>query len=132
MPADLNRVQLSGRLDREQVLIDVGDHHVAALHLVCERSWLTRSGATEWGQDAFRLTAWEELADTCGRLLHAGDRVYVEGRLRLYSSWLGGVEHTAHEILLDRIVLLTSPTSRHRDQNPSTSCSGARYLEPST
>jgi hypothetical protein len=132
VPADLNRVLLRGRLDREPLLFDVGDHHCAALHLVCERSWVTGSGAVERGQDAFRLTAWEELADTCGRLLHAGDRVLVAGRLRLFSSWLGGVEHSAHEILLDRVVLLARAAGYHRELNPSAGCSDRRRPESST
>jgi single-stranded DNA-binding protein len=132
VPADRNHIQLSGRLDREPLLFDVGDHHCAALHLVCERSWVRHSGAVERGQDAFRLTAWEELADSCGRLLHTGDRVLVEGRLRLFSSWLGGIEHSAHEILLDRVVLLASAAGCHRDASSSFAHSGHRESEPST
>jgi single stranded DNA-binding protein len=112
---DLNRIQLTGRLDREPLLYDVGDHHVAALHLVCERRWRTNSGASERAHEYFRLTAWEDLADACGRLLHAGDRIAVVGRLRLFTSWLNGVEHTAHEIVLSQMKLLTtSPRSSRR------------------
>jgi hypothetical protein len=105
---DLNRIQLTGRLDREPLLYDVGDHHVAALHLVSERRWQTPSGASERSHEYYRLTAWEDLADECGRLLHAGDFIYVVGRLRLFSSWIGGMEHTAHEILLERLALLAN------------------------
>lgn len=113
---DLNRIQLTGRLDREPLLYDVGDHHVAALHLVCVseagaqrlRHWRTSSGAGERAHEYYRLTAWEDLADECGRLLHAGDRIAVIGRLRLFTSWLNGVEHTAHEIVLSQIKLLSA------------------------
>jgi hypothetical protein len=105
---DLNQIQLTGRLDREPLLYDIGDHHVAALHLVCERRWRKANSAVERAQDAFRLTAWEELADECGRLLHVGDQLYVVGQLRLYSTWVGGIEHTAHEVLLDQVILLAS------------------------
>lgn len=103
---DINRIQLTGRLDREPLLYDVGDHHVAALHLVARRNWRTRSGVWEQAHEYYRLTAWEDLADECGRLLHAGDAIYVAGRLRLFTSWTGGIEHTAHEIVLDHLLLL--------------------------
>jgi single-stranded DNA-binding protein len=115
---DINRIQLTGRLDREPLLYDVGDHHVAALHLVCERRWRTSSDVGERAHEYYRLTAWEDLADACGRLLHAGDRIAVVGRLRLFTSWLNGVEHTAHEIVLSQMKLLTTasprPTSSRR------------------
>lgn len=113
---DLNRIQLTGRLDREPLLHDIGDHHVAALHLVCEHRWRTSSGTVESSSEHYRLTAWEELADQCGLHLHAGDYIYAAGRLRLFTSCLGGVEHTAHEIVLDRLILL-APAAPY-DQNP--------------
>lgn len=104
----LNRITLTGRLDREPLLYDVGDHHVAALSLVSEHQWRHPRGTNERQPQHYRLTAWEELADLCGRLLHAGDLIFVTGQLRLFTSWVGGVEHTAHEIILDDILLLAA------------------------
>jgi single-stranded DNA-binding protein len=52
------------------------------------------------------LTAWEELADECGRLLHAGDRIMVEGQLRLVPGEDAVEPAVQSEIVLERIVLL--------------------------
>ena len=105
---DLNRVQLTGRLAIEPLLYDVGDHPVAALHLACEGRRYVEAGRFELTHNFYRRTAWEELANECGRCLHAGDRIYVVGQLRLFSFWSAGVEHTTHEIVLERMVLLDS------------------------
>jgi single-stranded DNA-binding protein len=116
---DLNRIQLTGRLLREPLLYDIGDHHVAALFLICERSWRTRAGALERAQDCYRLTAWEELADACGRHLHADDHIYITGQLRLFTSYTEAMEHSTHEILLDQVLLLASGAARPESLYPS-------------
>ncbi len=100
---DLNRVQLTGRLDGEPQLWSIGDHPVAALRLACVRHWRAADGQVRRETDWYRLTAWEALAEWCGRCLHAGDRIYAEGQLRLNADG-------RHEILLDRLVLLARPT----------------------
>lgn len=128
---DLNRIQLTGRLDREPLLYDVGDHHVAALHLVSEHHWRTPSEASRPHHEHYRLTAWEDLADECSRLLHAGDEIYVEGRLRLFSSWVNGVEHSAHEIVVDRLLLLAIARAEPKaSRKPATIRGRSRSLIP--
>lgn len=106
--ADLNRVQLTGVLGSEPLLYDVGDHPVAALALVCQRRWRTPSGGMQFATTWFNLSAWEELAEQCGRQLHRGDRVYVEGHLHLWSELRGPQSYACHTIVLDRIVLLAA------------------------
>lgn len=88
---DLNRVLLTGRLDGEPLIWQVGDHPLATLRLMrhaCE---------------AFQLTAWEELAEWCGRALRAGDHIYAEGRRCVAADG-------RHEVVLDRVMLLARPT----------------------
>lgn len=106
--ADLNRVQLTGCLGGEPLLYDVGDHPVAALALACERRWRASSGAIKVETTWFNLTAWEELAERCGRLLHRGDRVYIEGRLHLWTEACAAQSYACHTVALDRIVLLAA------------------------
>lgn len=105
---NLNRITLTGRLEREPLLYDVGDHHVAALHLASEHHWRGPSGQLVRLPQQYRLTAWEELADLCGCLLHAGDLIFATGQLRFYTSWVGGIEHTVHEVVLDDLLLLAA------------------------
>lgn len=110
--ADLNRVQLTGVLGSEPLLSDVGDHPVAALVLACQRRWRTPSGTVHIATTWVNLSAWEDLAEQCGRQLHRGDRVYVEGRLHLWSELRGPHSYACHTIVLDRIVLLADESSR--------------------
>lgn len=106
-PADRNRVQITGHLAREPLLYDVADHHVAVLALVSERRWRTGTGALGTDHTRVQLVAWEELADDCGRLLHAGDHLYAEGQLRPIAGRATDELAQAYEIVLDRVVLLT-------------------------
>jgi hypothetical protein len=52
------------------------------------------------------LSTWEELAEQCGRLLHCGDRVYVEGSLHLWTEVQPPHSYACHTVMVDRIVLL--------------------------
>lgn len=114
--ADLNRVQLTGCLAREPLLYDVADHHVARLQLRSERRWRTAPLAVVRSHTAFQLTAWEDLADYCGRHLHAGDRIFVEGQLRPISGRVVEGLCVNYEIVLERIMLLARPpAARHRN-----------------
>jgi single stranded DNA-binding protein len=106
--ADLNRIQLTGVLGSEPLLYDVGDHPVAALALACQRRWRTPSGAVQLATIWFNLSAWEELAEQCGRQLHRGDRVYVEGYLHLWTETRPPQSYPCHTIVLERIVLLAA------------------------
>lgn len=105
--ADLNRVQLTGVLGGEPLLSDVGDHPIARLGLASARRWQTPAGRIQLETIWFNLTAWEELAAYCGRALHGGDRVYVEGRLHLWHERYGRWSAACHTVVLDRIVLLS-------------------------
>jgi len=103
---DLNRIHLTGTLGSEPLLYDIGDHPVAALTLASEQRWRTGDGMHHRAQIWFNLSAWEELAEHCGRLLHRGDRVYVEGYLHLWIEPRPPQRDAGHTIVLDRVVLL--------------------------
>ena len=106
--ADLNRVQLTGVLGSEPLLYDVGDHPVATLALACQRRCGTPSGGVQLATTWFNLSAWEELAEQCGRQLHRGDRVYIEGELHLWTETHPPHNYACHTVVLDRIVLLAA------------------------
>ncbi len=64
---------------------------------------------TQW----FAIVAWEQLAETCERLLHAGDKVYVEGRIGSHTyTDREGVERTIWEVTAADIQLLDSRKTR--------------------
>lgn len=120
--ADLNRVHLTGWLGSEPLLYRVGDHPVAALALAVERRWRVPSGALQVETSWFNLTAWEGLAERCGRLLRRGDRVYIEGALHLWTELSGPASHACHTITLERIVLLAA---RSASADPTAHLRGA-------
>jgi single-strand DNA-binding protein len=106
--ADLNRIHLTGCLGSEPLLYDVGDHPIATLALACERRWQAVDGTIQLETTWLNLSAWEELAEQCGRLLHRGDRVYVEGTLHLWTEVQAPQSYACHTIIADRIVLLAA------------------------
>lgn len=109
--ADLNRICLTGVLGSEPLLYDVGDHPVARLALASERRWREPSGTLQLETSWFDLTAWEALAEQCGRLLHQGDRVYVEGMLHLWTEVQAPQSYACHTVIIDRMVLLAAGTN---------------------
>jgi hypothetical protein len=109
--ADLNRICLTGVLGSEPLLYDVGDHPAARLALASERRWRDLSGVIQLETTWFDLTAWEALAEQCGRLLHRGDRVYVEGTLHLWTEVQAPQSYACHTVIIDRMVLLAAGTN---------------------
>ena len=61
---------------------------------------------TQW----FRVSAWNQLAETCSQYLTKGQRVFVEGRLQT-RQWTGNDGLVRHEveIVASDIVFLTNP-----------------------
>jgi hypothetical protein len=123
--ADLNRIQLTGYLGSEPLMYDVGDHPVATLALACERRWQAADGTLQLETTWVNLSAWEELAEQCGRLLHHGDRVYIEGSLHLWTEVQAPQSYACHTVMalradacviIDRIVLLAA--GAHRQSLP--------------
>ena len=61
-----------------------------------------RKDETAW----FRVSTWEKLADVCGRYLHKGSKVLVEGRLKAEppvfqkkdGTWASSYEVTAENV----------------------------------
>src|SRR5438132_13452494 len=62
-----------------------------------------RKTETEW----FNVTAWRQLAEVCGKYLHKGSKVFVEGRLtkRKYTD-RQGVQRIAIEVIVSEMEML--------------------------
>lgn len=125
--ADLNRVHLTGCLGSEPLLTDVGDHPVATLTLACTRHGCAAEGQLHVETTWFTLAAWEDLAVYCGRWLHSGDRVYVEGRLHDGADDAAPMRIGRYTIVLERIILLTPGGGPADDR----ACLGAMHTESS-
>jgi single-strand DNA-binding protein len=99
-------VYLIGTIGGEPLLYSVGDHSVAELALASTCHWRDAVGTARTTTSWFNLTAWEELAERCGRVLHRGDRIFVAGALQLWTETRGAQSYTCHSIVLDTLVLL--------------------------
>jgi single-strand DNA-binding protein len=58
---------------------------------------------TEW----HRLVFWRQLAEICGKYLHKGKQIYVEGKLQT-RKWIdqNGIERYTTEIIVDKMQML--------------------------
>jgi single-strand DNA-binding protein len=119
----LNKIQLIGHLGRDpQVAMTPTGRAVARFTVAVNRprAKVTTEGAkpteeTQW----FTVEAWERLAETCERLLHTGDKVYVEGRInsRSYTN-RSGQERTTWEVTASDVQLLESRRPRPEASPP--------------
>ena len=86
MPS-LNRVMLIGHLGRDPEMrhLPNGDA-VAVLSLATSEQWKDKSGAKQERTDWHRIEFFGGTAEVCGKYLHKGSSVYIEGRIQ-YDSW---------------------------------------------
>lgn len=85
---------------------------VATFGIATNRSWVPSDGGERQEETEFHnIVAWSKLAEICGQLLHKGDKVYVDGRIRS-RDWKTqeGDERRTTEIVIDNMMLLSSRT----------------------
>lgn len=107
MARGLNKVLLIGNLGHDpEVRYTSSGKAVTSFSLAASRSWVTSAGerkeATEW----FRVVAWGNLAEICGRFLNKGSRVYIEGQLQTRSWDNQGQKHYTTEVVAKEMIIL--------------------------
>jgi len=108
MSRGLNKVMLIGRLGRDpEMRYTPSGRAVTTFSVATSRSWNTTSGERRTETEWFRVVAWGNLAEICHQLLHKGQQVYIEGRLKNY-RWQddNGVQHTRTEIVANEMIIL--------------------------
>lgn len=79
----LNRVQLIGRLGRDpEIRFTPTGKKVATFSLAVDRRWKTSDGTLKQDTDWFNVEAWGALGETCQKILHKGQLIFLEGRLK--------------------------------------------------
>jgi len=109
-----NKVTLLGRVGRDAVVRQTKNGHtVANFSVGVDESYKDRLG--EWQEKVtwHRVQVWGELAETAGKDLQLGVRVYVEGRL-VYRHWVDrqSQERTSAEIVASQIRFLDAAPRR--------------------
>ncbi len=111
MEQGLNKVMLIGRLERDPELrFAPSGRPVAVFTVATPRTWVGPDGERHQEAEWFSVVAWGKLAETQGKALVKGQRVYVEGRLQT-RGWPdeGGQMHYRSEVVAQEIITLAEP-----------------------
>jgi len=103
MSNDLNRCQFIGRLGRDVETRYIPDG-TAIANFSLAVGWKTKEKeGTEW----VRVQAWGRLGEICGKYLHKGSLVYIEGRMQT-RSWedKDGNKRYTTEVLASKMQML--------------------------
>ncbi len=102
---------LIGNLTRDpQLRFTPSGTAVCTFGVATNRSWVPSDNSERQEETEFHnVVAWSKLAEICGQLLHKGDKVYVDGRIRT-RDWKTqeGEERRTTEIVIDNMMLLSS------------------------
>ncbi len=105
----INKVVLLGNLTRDpEVKYTPTGAAVCTFGLATNRTWTTAEGQTKEDTQFHRVTAWNKLAELCGKLLSKGKKVYLEGRLS-YRNYTGkdGQPKSITEIIMDDFIVFS-------------------------
>ena len=81
--ANLNRVQLIGRLGRDpETRFTPKGSKICQFSVAVDRKWRGADGETKERTDWFNVEAWGRLGEICQEYLGKGRLVYIEGRLQ--------------------------------------------------
>jgi len=105
---NLNKAMLIGNLTRDpEVKTTPAGQQVATFSIATNLVWTDQSGQQQKKVEFHNIVAWRKLAEICGKYLHKGSKVYVEGRLQT-TDWTGqdGVKRYRTEIVLENMIML--------------------------
>lgn len=106
----INKVVLLGNLTRDPELkYTPSGAAVCTFGLATNRTWTTAEGQTKEDTQFHRITAWNKLAELCGKLLSKGKKVYLDGRI-VYRSYTAkdGQQKSITEIIMDDFIVFSS------------------------
>ena len=95
---------------------------VASFTVAVDRKQKNKDG--EKVSDFFACTSWRGLAETCGKFLAKGKKVYIEGELqpRQYAAKDGSTKMSL-DVQVESVEFL-SPKSESSEEQPNTDASG--------
>lgn len=108
MSRGLNKVMLIGHVGRPpEMRYTPSGRAVTTFSVVTSRSWNTANGERRTESDSFPVVAWGNLAEICHQLLHKGQQVYIEGRLKNH-RWEDndGNSHLRTEVVANEMIIL--------------------------
>ncbi len=106
--AGVNKVIIVGRLGNEPEVKNLGSGQtVTKFSVATSESYPGKDGNTVEKTEWHRIVVWGKLAEICGKYLHKGKQVYVEGKLQS-RSWEDpqGVKKYATDIVANTVQFL--------------------------
>jgi single-strand DNA-binding protein len=128
MADGLNRCEFIGNLGSDPELrVTPGGQAVLKLRMACTESYKDnqsneRKERTEW----VRCTIFGKRGEALSKILHKGDRVFVEGRLQTSSYEKNNEKRYSTEIVVTNVILCGGGKSH----GASSSSGGPRFDEP--
>ncbi len=87
MARGLNKAMIIGFIEREpEKRYTPQGQAVTSFSVSTSRRWTTNAGQTRQAREWFRIVVWGQLAEKASRMVHEGQRVYVEGHIQT-RSW---------------------------------------------
>jgi single-strand DNA-binding protein len=107
MSRSVNRVILVGNVGSDPDCRETSNgKSVCHVSLATSRRWMSGLGEEQSQTEWHRLTFWNGAADTIGKYVRKGDRMYVEGRLQYGSYDRDGTQIPTCEIVVQEFVFL--------------------------
>ena len=120
----MNKVVLTGNLARDpEVRYTQSGKAVVSFAIAVNRGWRTKTTDSQQPTvDFFNVTAWEKLAEFCGKYLTKGTRILLEGRLQARSyEAQDGTKRNIVEIVANDIEFAGSKRQDGSESNYSNS-----------
>ncbi len=116
----VNKVILVGRLGKDPELrYTPQGTAVATFSLATDERYKDRDGNPQQKTEWHNIVAWRQLAEICGKFLHKGKQIYIEGKIqtRSYDDRDGNKRYMT-EIVADQMQMLGSRDDNQRHQAP--------------
>ena len=106
MSEGLNRVLLLGNLGADgELRVTPGGQAVLKLRLACTESYKDNRGERKDRTEWCRVTVWGKRGEALAKILHKGDRIFVEGRLQTSKYEKNGATQYSTEIVANNVIL---------------------------
>jgi single-strand DNA-binding protein len=117
----VNKVILVGRLGKDPELrYTAAGTAVATFSLATDERYKDRDGNQQSKTEWHNIVTWRQLAEICGKFLHKGKQVYIEGKIqtRSYDDRDGNKRYIT-EIVADQMQMLGSRDDQGGGQSGS-------------
>lgn len=111
--SDINVVTLIGRLTGDVKIRDAGETKVANFNLASNRGYKDKEEVL-----FIRCTLWGKLAETADKYCKKGDRVGINGHLKLNKYEKEGTQVSYIELVVNTLQFLNPPTTQNTESKP--------------